>query len=146
MVFDLTLIPLWFVLIFVLLSEEDRKNYWYMPLFGLLGSTVAMATPAGGGIFYFPALTILSVAPKSALAFNFATQVSGTLELFNFEDLYVRYGGLRNFPLDPQVVQEHHPVADWCMCSERLGGLCHSIVGCPNRKRHYHSCNICGAE
>eukprot|EP01126_Amoeba_proteus_P038030 TRINITY_DN3949_c0_g1_i6.p1 TRINITY_DN3949_c0_g1~~TRINITY_DN3949_c0_g1_i6.p1 ORF type:complete len:285 (+),score=32.00 TRINITY_DN3949_c0_g1_i6:412-1266(+) len=47
---------------------------WYMPLLGIGGATVSMATPAGGGVFYFPALTILKVSANEAIAFNYATQ------------------------------------------------------------------------
>lgn len=39
-----------------------------------MGATVSMATPAGGGVFYFPALTLLDVSAAEAIAFNYATQ------------------------------------------------------------------------
>lgn len=73
------------------LERKDLELAWYMPLLGscfslppaclphvgVIGSSVAMSTPAGGGVFYFPALTLLKTPAKVAIAFNYATQVTG---------------------------------------------------------------------
>eukprot|EP01126_Amoeba_proteus_P036465 TRINITY_DN3719_c0_g1_i1.p1 TRINITY_DN3719_c0_g1~~TRINITY_DN3719_c0_g1_i1.p1 ORF type:complete len:322 (-),score=53.47 TRINITY_DN3719_c0_g1_i1:1948-2913(-) len=73
-VIDLIFYIIWFVLIFTVLDSSTRNKLWYMPLLGILGATVSMATPAGGGVFYFPALTLLKITPGEAIAFNYATQ------------------------------------------------------------------------
>lgn len=73
----------WLTLIFTVLDDHQKRAAWYMPLLGVCGATVAMATPAGGGVFYFPALTALQVPPKLAIAFNFATQVTGMSTISN---------------------------------------------------------------
>eukprot|EP01130_Rhizamoeba_saxonica_P017176 TRINITY_DN8210_c0_g1_i2.p1 TRINITY_DN8210_c0_g1~~TRINITY_DN8210_c0_g1_i2.p1 ORF type:complete len:256 (+),score=33.02 TRINITY_DN8210_c0_g1_i2:231-998(+) len=45
-----------------------------MPVVGLVGSTFAMATPAGGGVVYFPFLTLLNFPAESAVALNLGVQ------------------------------------------------------------------------
>eukprot|EP01124_Arcella_intermedia_P017191 TRINITY_DN23989_c0_g1_i1.p1 TRINITY_DN23989_c0_g1~~TRINITY_DN23989_c0_g1_i1.p1 ORF type:complete len:375 (+),score=80.60 TRINITY_DN23989_c0_g1_i1:161-1126(+) len=74
---DIILFAIWLSLIFTLLDEPTRKSLWYIPLLGIVGGTVAMATPAGGGIFYFPALIALQVPTDIAVAFNFGAQFTG---------------------------------------------------------------------
>jgi len=81
---DSVFMLIWFLLVFLVVDPVIRAQIWYMPLLGIMGATVSMATPAGGGVFYFPALTLLNVSAAEAIAFNYATQtlsmgVFGTL-------------------------------------------------------------------
>jgi len=81
---DLVFGTIWLCLVFLVVPSDARRELWYMPLLGIMGATVSMATPAGGGVFYFPALTLLNVSAAEAIAFNYATQtlsmgVFGTL-------------------------------------------------------------------
>eukprot|EP01125_Pyxidicula_operculata_P022301 TRINITY_DN9040_c0_g1_i1.p1 TRINITY_DN9040_c0_g1~~TRINITY_DN9040_c0_g1_i1.p1 ORF type:complete len:347 (+),score=44.10 TRINITY_DN9040_c0_g1_i1:32-1072(+) len=77
LVFDGTGFLLWILLINVLLTQDEMRELWFMPFIGVLGATVAMSTPAGGGIFYFPAITALRCSPQNAVAFNLAGQSTG---------------------------------------------------------------------
>eukprot|EP01125_Pyxidicula_operculata_P020759 TRINITY_DN7761_c0_g1_i1.p1 TRINITY_DN7761_c0_g1~~TRINITY_DN7761_c0_g1_i1.p1 ORF type:complete len:386 (+),score=42.77 TRINITY_DN7761_c0_g1_i1:311-1468(+) len=76
-VVDSLLFITWLILILTLVDTETRNKVWYMPVLGIFGATIAMATPAGGGVFYFPALTALKYSPASAIAFNYAAQTTG---------------------------------------------------------------------
>eukprot|EP01125_Pyxidicula_operculata_P019581 TRINITY_DN7108_c0_g1_i1.p1 TRINITY_DN7108_c0_g1~~TRINITY_DN7108_c0_g1_i1.p1 ORF type:complete len:361 (-),score=43.58 TRINITY_DN7108_c0_g1_i1:81-1163(-) len=71
--FDVVGLIIWFALIFTVLTEPERNSAWYLPFIGVIGATVAMATPAGGGVFYFPVLTLFGITPDKAVAFNLAT-------------------------------------------------------------------------
>ena len=58
-------------------SPAELASVWFMPFLGIVGATVAMSTPAGGGIVFFPTLVLLGVAPVNAVAFSVATQTFG---------------------------------------------------------------------
>lgn len=58
-------------------SPGELTSVWFMPFLGILAATVAMSTPAGGGIVFFPTLVLLGVAPVNAVAFSVATQTFG---------------------------------------------------------------------
>lgn len=59
----------------------DAIAWYFLPLLivlsthwlGIVGSIIGIATPAGGGIIYFPALTLLNVPANQAVAFNYCT-------------------------------------------------------------------------
>ncbi|MBU1626996.1 sulfite exporter TauE/SafE family protein [bacterium] len=55
----------------------EVKNFWYFFPLGICGATVAMSTPAGGGIVFFPILTRFGVSTLEASAFTLATQTVG---------------------------------------------------------------------
>jgi uncharacterized membrane protein YfcA len=48
-----------------------------MPFVGVIGSTIAMATPAGGGIVYFPVIAMIAVPATQATSYAYATQTVG---------------------------------------------------------------------
>jgi len=75
-VIDVALFVLWLILIFTLLDNNTRNSLWYIPLLGIIGSIIGVGTPVGGGIVYFPALTVLNVPANEAVAFNYATAVA----------------------------------------------------------------------
>jgi len=53
------------------------KNYWYFIPFGILAATVAMSTPGGGGIVFFPIMVRVGVPSVEVVAFSFAAQSVG---------------------------------------------------------------------
>jgi len=73
---DIALFVLWLILIFTLLDNNTRNSLWYIPILGIVGSIIGVGTPVGGGIVYFPALTVLNVPANEAVAFNYATAVA----------------------------------------------------------------------
>eukprot|EP01104_Vermistella_antarctica_P013453 TRINITY_DN4067_c0_g1_i1.p1 TRINITY_DN4067_c0_g1~~TRINITY_DN4067_c0_g1_i1.p1 ORF type:complete len:461 (-),score=93.47 TRINITY_DN4067_c0_g1_i1:709-2091(-) len=56
---------------------NEAIKYWYMPLISIFASTIGMATPAGGGIIYFPVLTLLGQSSSAAVAFSLGGQFFG---------------------------------------------------------------------
>ena len=66
----------------VLLSRgvvEPGELYsaWFMPLLGIVAATIAMSTPAGGGVVFFPTMVLLGVPPYQAVAFSVGAQSVG---------------------------------------------------------------------
>ncbi|MBU1626995.1 sulfite exporter TauE/SafE family protein [bacterium] len=55
----------------------EVKNFWYFIPFGILGATVAMSTPAGGGLVFFPVLIRLGFSTHEVVAFTLATETIG---------------------------------------------------------------------
>jgi len=51
--------------------------YWYFIPFGIMGATIAMSTPAGGGLVFFPVLIRFGFAPQEVVAFSLATETIG---------------------------------------------------------------------
>ena len=72
-----------FALIFyLLLSREvvepgELASAWFMPLLGIVAATIAMSTPAGGGVVFFPTMVLLGVPPYQAVAFSVGAQSVG---------------------------------------------------------------------
>jgi uncharacterized membrane protein YfcA len=58
---------------------ESQKLYtaWFMPFLGIAAATIAMSTPAGGGIVFFPTMVMLGVPPMEAVAFSVGAQSVG---------------------------------------------------------------------
>ena len=52
-------------------------KFFYMPLLGIIGATVANTTPAAAGIVYFPILTSLKISPTTAVQFSLLIQAYG---------------------------------------------------------------------
>jgi len=73
---DVALLVLWLILIFTLIDNDTRNSLWYIPILGIVGSIIGVGTPVGGGIVYFPALTVLNVPANEAVAFNYCTAVA----------------------------------------------------------------------
>jgi len=73
---DIVLLVIWLILIFTLLDSDTRNGLWYIPILGIIGAIIGVGTPVGGGIVYFPALTVLKVPANEAVAFNYATAVA----------------------------------------------------------------------
>jgi uncharacterized protein len=69
---------IWFICMF-LFSDlwSEFKNYWFFLPLGLCGATVAMSTPAGGGLVFFPVLTRFGISTIEASAFTLSTQTIG---------------------------------------------------------------------
>eukprot|EP01125_Pyxidicula_operculata_P000642 TRINITY_DN10637_c0_g1_i1.p1 TRINITY_DN10637_c0_g1~~TRINITY_DN10637_c0_g1_i1.p1 ORF type:complete len:343 (-),score=19.46 TRINITY_DN10637_c0_g1_i1:14-1042(-) len=75
--FDVAGILMWVSLFTTFLTQDEINEFWFMPLVGLCGATVAMSTPAGGGAFYFPVLTAIQFPSHEVVAFNLAIQTIG---------------------------------------------------------------------
>lgn len=58
---------------------EPRELYsaWFMPFLGIVAATIAMSTPAGGGVVFFPTMVLLGVPPHQAVAFSVGAQSVG---------------------------------------------------------------------
>ncbi len=58
---------------------EPRELYsaWFMPLLGIVAATIAMSTPAGGGVVFFPTMVLLGIPPYQAAAFSVGAQSVG---------------------------------------------------------------------
>lgn len=78
LIFDLTGLLIVIILILTLLTGEEITDAWPMPFLGIVAATIAMATPAGGGIVYFPVLTLFKISTEEAIAFSLASQFIGS--------------------------------------------------------------------
>eukprot|EP01098_Paradermamoeba_levis_P014245 TRINITY_DN6738_c0_g1_i1.p2 TRINITY_DN6738_c0_g1~~TRINITY_DN6738_c0_g1_i1.p2 ORF type:complete len:345 (-),score=98.30 TRINITY_DN6738_c0_g1_i1:469-1503(-) len=78
LIFDLTGLLVVIILILTLLTGEEITKAWPMPFLGIIAATIAMATPAGGGIVYFPVLTLFNINTEEAIAFSLASQFIGS--------------------------------------------------------------------
>ena len=58
---------------------EPQELYaaWFMPFLGIAAATIAMATPAGGGVVFFPTMVLLGIPPFEAVAFSVGAQSVG---------------------------------------------------------------------
>lgn len=67
--------------VFLLLggAVEPNELYaaWFMPVLGVIAATIAMSTPAGGGVVFFPTMVLLGVPPIEAVAFSVGAQAIG---------------------------------------------------------------------
>lgn len=48
-----------------------------MPFLGVAAATIAMSTPAGGGVVFFPSMVLLGIPPLEAVAFSVGAQSVG---------------------------------------------------------------------
>jgi uncharacterized membrane protein YfcA len=60
-----------------LVEPEELYAAWFMPFLGVVAATIAMSTPAGGGIVFFPTMVLLGVPPIEAVAFSVGAQSVG---------------------------------------------------------------------
>lgn len=70
------------LLFYLLLSRQvvepaELRSAWFMPLLGVAAATIAMSTPAGGGVVFFPTMVLLGVPPFQAVAFSVGAQSVG---------------------------------------------------------------------
>jgi uncharacterized membrane protein YfcA len=80
--FELVALAALAVLYIALLSGgvvEPQELYaaWFMPFLGIVAATIAMSTPAGGGVVFFPVMVLLGVPPFEAVAFSVGAQSVG---------------------------------------------------------------------
>jgi uncharacterized membrane protein YfcA len=80
--FELWALAVLGALFLVLLSGgfvEPQELYaaWFMPFLGIAAATIAMSTPAGGGVVFFPTMVLLGVPPFQAVAFSVGAQSVG---------------------------------------------------------------------
>jgi uncharacterized membrane protein YfcA len=80
--FELIALAALVVLFVVLLSggyvgAADLYSAWFMPFLGIAAATVAMSTPAGGGVVFFPTMVLLGIPPFEAVAFSLGAQSVG---------------------------------------------------------------------
>jgi len=69
---------IWFVSMLLFTDFAERvKEFWYFIPFGIMGATVAMSTPAGGGLVFFPILIRSGLSPQEVVAFTLATETIG---------------------------------------------------------------------
>ncbi len=66
-----------FVLVGGLVKPDDLYRAWFMPILGVGAATIAMSTPAGGGVVFFPTMVLLGVPPVEAVAFSVGAQAVG---------------------------------------------------------------------
>lgn len=74
---DLFALLVWILIVVFYVPNDFAREYWFMPFLGVLASVIAMSTSAGGGIVYFPALTLMELPARQAAGFSFATQMIG---------------------------------------------------------------------
>jgi uncharacterized membrane protein YfcA len=80
--FELIALVALVALFIVLLSGgivEPQKLYaaWFMPFLGIVAATIAMSTPAGGGVVFFPTMVMMGIPPMEAVAFSVGAQSVG---------------------------------------------------------------------
>jgi uncharacterized membrane protein YfcA len=75
----LTLLAVLFIIFLKIELVETQELYeaWFMPFLGVAAATIAMSTPAGGGIVFFPTMVLLGVPPMEAVAFSVGAQSVG---------------------------------------------------------------------
>ncbi len=77
LVLTILLFLYWLLIQLEVVTAYQLLDAWYMPFVGILAATVAMSTPAGGGIVFFPALLLLGVPPNQTVAFSVGAQCVG---------------------------------------------------------------------
>ncbi|WP_164848366.1 sulfite exporter TauE/SafE family protein [Halobacteriovorax sp. HLS] len=60
-----------------IVTTDQLYASWFMPFVGILAATIAMSTPAGGGIVFFPIMILLGIAPLQAVGFSLGAQSVG---------------------------------------------------------------------
>lgn len=65
------------LLSFRVVQPQQLASLWFMPFLGVAAATIAMATPAGGGVVFFPTMVLLGVPPFQAVAFSVGAQAVG---------------------------------------------------------------------
>lgn len=81
-----------------LVEANELYAAWYMPFLGVVAATIAMSTPAGGGIVFFPAMILLGVPPFEAVAFSVGAQAVG-MGIFGTFNWVKRDRSAINFPV-----------------------------------------------
>ncbi len=60
-----------------IVAPQELYAVWYMPFLGIAAATIAMSTPAGGGVVFFPTMVLLGIPPFEAVAFSVGAQSVG---------------------------------------------------------------------
>lgn len=60
-----------------IVKPQDLYAAWFMPFLGIAAATIAMSTPAGGGVVFFPTMVLLGIPPFEAVAFSVGAQSVG---------------------------------------------------------------------
>jgi len=60
-----------------IVEPGELAAVWFMPSIGIIAATIAMSTPAGGGVVFFPTMVLLGVPPLEAVAFSLGAQSVG---------------------------------------------------------------------
>jgi uncharacterized membrane protein YfcA len=58
-------------------KPQELYAAWFMPFLGIVAATIAMSTPAGGGVVFFPTMVLLGIPPFEAVAFSVGAQSVG---------------------------------------------------------------------
>ncbi len=66
-----------FLLFRGVVEPGELYGAWFMPFLGIAAATIAMSTPAGGGVVFFPTMVLLGVPPYQAVAFSVGAQSVG---------------------------------------------------------------------
>ncbi len=75
----LTILVVLFIIFLKIELVEAQELYaaWFMPFLGVAAATIAMSTPAGGGVVFFPTMILLGIPPFEAVAFSVGAQSVG---------------------------------------------------------------------
>ena len=60
-----------------IVEPGELAAVWFMPFLGIIAATIAMSTPAGGGVVFFPTMVLLGVPAFEAVAFSIGAQSVG---------------------------------------------------------------------
>ncbi len=60
-----------------IVEPQELYAAWFMPFLGIAAATIAMSTPAGGGVVFFPTMVLLGIPPFEAVAFSVGAQSVG---------------------------------------------------------------------
>jgi len=60
-----------------IVAPQELYAAWFMPFLGIAAATIAMSTPAGGGVVFFPTMVLLGIPPFEAVAFSVGAQSIG---------------------------------------------------------------------
>eukprot|EP01090_Pellita_catalonica_P008468 TRINITY_DN1931_c0_g1_i1.p1 TRINITY_DN1931_c0_g1~~TRINITY_DN1931_c0_g1_i1.p1 ORF type:complete len:355 (+),score=30.40 TRINITY_DN1931_c0_g1_i1:890-1954(+) len=76
LVLDAVFFSVVLVIMFITIPVGDILAAWFMPLIGIGSATIAMSTPAGGGILWFPALTLIgTLTTRETVALSISIQL-----------------------------------------------------------------------
>lgn len=79
-------------------ETNELQAAWFMPFLGIVAATIAMSTPAGGGVVFFPAMVLLGIPPLEAVAFSLGAQAVG-MGIFGTFNWMKRDKSAINFPV-----------------------------------------------
>eukprot|EP01087_Luapelamoeba_hula_P025301 TRINITY_DN9985_c0_g1_i1.p1 TRINITY_DN9985_c0_g1~~TRINITY_DN9985_c0_g1_i1.p1 ORF type:complete len:249 (-),score=48.66 TRINITY_DN9985_c0_g1_i1:116-862(-) len=73
---DVVFMLILIMLILAIYGDRPEKIYeaWYFPFLGVFGAMISTSTPAGGGVVFFPFLTLIKYTSQEAVAFSLMVQ------------------------------------------------------------------------